>query len=539
MSTRNQRRQADFIRLFLGAPPNLSGANARSASILAIVTMSLFILNVVALLSGLSAGPLLAFGISNLVLVFVCYVLSRTQLFKIGAWLFVLGTLVEIFLVLLITQPPALTPFLISFLLLPSLMSTLLLDSRTTAIVAAVTVVGLLAVGVLAPWLPLASIALADVLIALILVLLVLTAFLRERDIETVEQQTRQIESYRTQLEQEISGRTRDMSAAAEIGRAITSIRKEEELLEEVVRLVTANFQYYLAQIYLMDETQQNVLLKETSDPSNASASFPKIGVGDSSLVGQVAETGIVSTINDSRLERQYDASNLPTKTRSQVALPLRTGEKILGVLDLHSTSPQILTQADIPIFQTIADQLAIALENVALFSRAQQNLEDIELLNRQLTGQTWSKFLSSQAKPIGYQTRDDAQVEPVPNTSSLSQRPDVEEAVRIPLKVRGETIGVLDVTPKEGTAPDKETQEVLEAVAERVALALESTRLSEQSQRQAAQEQLLSQLSAELQAATDMNAILKIAAEQASQSLGTSTGFVHLKLSYDLSLEE
>lgn len=539
MSTSSSRRRTDLVRLFFGAPPGLKGTEARSASILAVLSAAVAFLTIIELIVWATPGPLLVFGLLNLVLVLICYILSRTQLYWVGAWLFVLGILAEIFLLLIVSQPQQLSPAVIIFLLLPSLLSTLLLTSRTTAGVAGATVVGLLILGAVAPWVDLNSLLLTVLLITVILVLLVTTAFLRERDIRTVEQQTRQIESYRSQLEQEISGRTRDMSAAAEIGRAITSIRDEDELLDEVIRLLTTNFEYYLAQVYLMDDAQEFMSLTKTSDAGNPSAAFSRVDVGSETLVGQVAETGIVSVINDARIERQYNLEYLPPKTRSEVALPLRTGEHVLGVLDLHSASPQAFTQADIPIFQTIADQLAIALENVSLFARAQRDLEDIEMLNRQLIGKTWSKFLTGRASPVGYQTSGDDEIEPLAGTGLLTPPEPQPETVRIPLQVRGETIGILDVSPKEGQEPDSETKEVLEAVAERVALALDSTRLSEQSQRQAEQEQLLSQLSAELQAATDMSGILRIAAEQASQALGVPGGFVHLKLTYDLSVDE
>ncbi len=539
MSTSSSRRRTELFRLFFGAPPGLKGSDARSASILAVLTICILIINVIELIFGGTSGILLGFGFANFALVFVCYVLSRTQLYRVGAWLFVFGILAEIFLVILVMQPQQLTPALIIFLLFPGLLSTLLLRSTVTAWVAVATVVGFIVSGTLAPWLALSMMLPIVLLISSILVLLVATAYLRERDVQTVEMQTRQIESYRTQLEQEISGRTQDMSAAAEIGRAITSVREEDELLEEVIRLIITNFEYYLAQIYLMDESQQYIILHQTSDPANTSASLAQISVGDASLVGQVAQTGVVSTINDTESESQYAMNYLPPKTRSEVALPLRTGEHILGVLDLHSASPQALTQADIPIFQTIADQLAIALENVELFARAQRDLADIELLNRQLTGEAWSKFLTGRSKPVGYQTGTDENIEPLVGTGMLAPPDPKPETVRIPLQIRGETIGILDISPKEAQEPDEETKEVLQAVAERVALALDSTRLSEQAQRQAEQEQLLSQLSAELQAATDMNSILKIAAEQASQSLDAPSGFAHLKLTYDLSLDE
>jgi GAF domain-containing protein len=105
---------------------------------------------------------------------------------------------------------------------------------------------------------------------------------------------------------------------------------------------------------------------------------------------------------------------------------------------------------------------------------------------------------------------------------------------VELPLTVRGETIGQLEVASRDGTAPDSDTQYMLQAVAERVAQALDTTRLGEQSRRQAEQEQILSRLSADLQASGDLQTVLRIVAERASRAMGTSRGFVHLTLRLD-----
>jgi len=212
------------------------------------------------------------------------------------------------------------------------------------------------------------------------------------------------------------------------------------------------------------------------------------------------------------------------------MALPLRVGGRIIGALDVQSTAPDAFQQTDIAIFQTMADQLAIAIENARLFEQARRDLQDIERLNRQLTGEAWRDYMSGRKAdaPVGYQATE-GDVKPV----SAQDQADDEKALSVPLKVRGQTIGLLDIAARDGSEPDVETRHMLEAVAERVALALDSSRLSEQSQRQAAREQILSRLSAELQATTDLDVILRVAAREASRALDTPQSFVHLTMSY------
>jgi GAF domain-containing protein len=177
-----------------------------------------------------------------------------------------------------------------------------------------------------------------------------------------------------------------------------------------------------------------------------------------------------------------------------------------------------------------MADQLAIAIENARLFEQARRDLQDIERLNRQLTGDAWRDYVGGRRSdaPAGFRAAGGA-VEPM----GSGEQDDGEKSLSVPLKVRGQTIGLLDIAARDGSEPDEETRQMLEAVAERVALALDSSRLSEQSQRQAAREQILGRLSAELQATTDLDVILRIAAREASRALDTPQSFVHLTMSY------
>ena len=99
-----------------------------------------------------------------------------------------------------------------------------------------------------------------------------------------------------------------------------------------------------------------------------------------------------------------------------------------------------------------------------------------------------------------------------------------------LPLTVRGQTIGSLDVEGREAKELDEDLKAVLEAVAERVALALDNTRLAQQAQRTAQIQQLVNMFSEQLQRTTNLRAILRLTASEASRMLGTQRGFVQLE---------
>jgi GAF domain-containing protein len=235
------------------------------------------------------------------------------------------------------------------------------------------------------------------------------------------------------------------------------------------------------------------------------------------------------------------DASTDPThyrhdllpNTRSEMALPLLAGGRVIGALDIQSAKPNAFNDTDARIFQTMADHLAITIENARLFERAQRDLLEIEQLNRRLTGGGWREFQMDRpgSAPVGYRTSPDG-ISPI-QASSAAQIETKPGTLSIPLVVRGEPIGMLDVSPRGDQVPDKDVESIIQAVAERVAQALDATRVGEQALRQAEREQVLSRLSAELQAATDLDVILRVAAREAGRSLGAPRGFVHLIMEY------
>ena len=354
------------------------------------------------------------------------------------------------------------------------------------------------------------------------------TAVVRQRDMVIIGSQARDLEAYSQTLESEVDLRTRNILATAEIGRAIAEIRDLENLFKQVVRLITERFDFYHAQVFLVDEANRYALLRASSGMAGQQLMSRRhqLEVGSQSIVGKVTGTGEAVVVSDTDLDPVHRRNELLPHTRSELAMPLRVGTRIIGALDIQSVEPNAFTQADVTVFQTLADQLAVAIERVRLFERTQRDLSDIENLNRQLIGDAWQRYTAGGASAPGFRV-DTKGVYPITEDDVQTN----DNTVTMPLKVRGQTIGMLDVTPRTGDEPDEETQNMLQAVADRVAQALDSTRLGEQSRRQADQEQILNQLVTQLQGTTDLDIILRLVAEQTSRALDTSRGFVHLNI--------
>jgi GAF domain-containing protein len=508
------------------------------ARVLAVVSLALMLVGlpisvIAALNAGSNAWPSwIVFGIWV-----VSYLLSRSAKPQLGAGLLVFGVAVLNLGAIVAMGEAAGAARTLMFMLLPILLSLLLMPARVTVGLSVAIVAVLLGLSFFIPWL---SIRQTGVPMAVIMVTSVLAgaaAILRERDVETIRRQAADLSRYSQSLQAEVDQRTRNIMVISEIGQAITGARDLEALLKQVVNLIVERFGFYHAQVFLIDEEGRYAVLKASTGQAGQEllARGHKLEVGSRSVIGQVTARGEAVIASDTDTDPIHRRNELLPHTRSEMALPLQVGGRIIGALDVQSVSPNAFAEADIPVFRSMADQLAIAIENARLFERAQRDLRDIELLNRQLTGEAWRKYVSgrSSAVPIGYEVNEQG-VRPIPPGADTSETDKGDGTVSLPLTVRGETIGVIDLTPRSGEEPDEETRTILQAVAERVALALDSTRLSEQARTQAEREQILSHLSAELQATTDLNVILKTVAREASLALGTPRGFVHLQVEYE-----
>lgn len=522
-------RPQNFWQRVITPHPSVTGElRRRRTQLLAI--LSLLVLAIGAILAGVIViGTRLvvpAIGwISTAVLLAASYGLSRSRWPEIGAGLITFGQIAAAIGLLFSLPLPEIVPQVLIFLLVPMLIAILVLQARWTLVLALLTIIGMSAYVISTPAVSFEDIAIQYSATVILTALIAGAAFIRERDVSTIEQQSQKADQYSKELENDV----RRISAVTEVGRAITGTRDLNVLLNQVVNLIIDQFDFYHAQVFLLDEIGQNAILKASTGEAGQKllARGHSLPVGSQSVIGQVTSHGGTVIAADTDIDAIHRRNELLPYTRAEMALPLRVAGRIIGALDVQAVEPDAFRNTDISIFQAMADQLAIAIENARLFEQARRDLQDIERLNRQLTGEAWRQYIDKkEGSTTGFQATD-AGIAPV------SGDEDGQPTLSVPLQVRGQTIGLLDISARDGSEPDEDTRQMLEAVAERVALALDSTRLSEQAQQQAVREQILSRLSAELQATTDLKVILRIAAREASRALDVPQSFVHLMMSY------
>ena len=170
-------------------------------------------------------------------------------------------------------------------------------------------------------------------------------------------------------LESKVEERTREIRTASEVARAITLSPSMENLLLQAVELIADRFEYDHVAIFLLDDQGKYAILREANDVAGKKmiANGFRVEVSPSSIIGWVSSQNSPWISEDVTQDVMYQAHELLPDTRSEAALPLRFGNKTLGVLDIQSTEIKALTPERLEILQTLANELSTAIYNSSL----------------------------------------------------------------------------------------------------------------------------------------------------------------------------
>jgi GAF domain-containing protein len=334
----------------------------------------------------------------------------------------------------------------------------------------------------------------------------------------------------------ELRKRAAQLEAVSSVARTIASVQEIDTLLPAITRLVSQQFGFYHVGIFLLDQPRRNAVLSAANSQGGLRMLDRQhfLPLDSHSIVGYSALHGEPRIALDVGTDSVYfNNPDLPD-TRSEMAIPLRVAGKVIGALDVQSTETNAFSQEDINVLATLADQVAIAIENSRLFGEARKALSESQAMFNRYTQQEWSNF-ARQGKQNGF-VFDGKQVLPLDNNLKREPvKPTVQTGglsldkasatVAIPIKFRGQTIGMLDVRSKKGQRfwkPDEIA--MLEAAAERAALALENARLVESAQRRAARERAIGDISSRIGAFSSLESILQTAVEELGRKIGGAT---------------
>jgi GAF domain-containing protein len=370
---------------------------------------------------------------------------------------------------------------------------------------------------------------------------------------------------------------------AAEIARDISSSLDLDELLEKAVELIRSRFDFYHAAIFLKDLPGEFVVIREATGEAGAQLKRAghKLGVGSKSIVGFVAGKGEPLIVNDTARDATYQPHPLLPETRAEASMPLKVGDRIVGVLDVQSNQTYAFSKENLRTLQILADQLAIAVVNTELFAETQEHLAQHRLLHHITTtaasGTTLDEALQSAVNglqvtlggdrvsilladrdkkvlevraAVGYASgvfdlripigsgitgwaashRRTLRINNVlQDTRYIEGSPNTHSEMAIPLVYRSELLGVLNVESEQFAAYAENDEELLGTLGGSLAAIIANARLLEQIRAQAERERILFEISDKIRRTTDMETILTTTVSELTRAVGANSARIKL----------
>ena len=324
------------------------------------------------------------------------------------------------------------------------------------------------------------------------------------------------LDELQSNLEEQVAARTKQLIATNEVGRVASSILDPDDLLNRVVNLITEQFNYYYAAIYLLDASEKWVELKEaTGQAGNVlKQNRHRLDVAGKSLVAGSIRDKVPRLAQNTVDEKQRFENPLLPYTRSEVALPLMIGERVLGSLNVHSTKPSDFGVDVIETMQNMAGQVAIALENARLFQEAQQSINELRSIQKQYLLEGWTSIRSY---------NDDLEYGVGEESDAANQ------VMESSINLRDQTLGRITLERNDEWSPEQ--QSLVNAVTAQAAVALENARLVSESRQVALRERALTEINSKIWASTSIEAILQTVVKELGKRLDASNTTIELEM--------
>ena len=324
------------------------------------------------------------------------------------------------------------------------------------------------------------------------------------------------LEELQGTLEKQVQERTRLLKATNDIAKVSASILDPDELLAKVINLFTEQFNYYYASIYLLDPSEKWAELKEATGEAGKvlKQNHHRLELAGKSMVATCVRERMPRIAQNTSEEKQRVENPLLPYTRSEIALPLIAGDRVLGALNVQSTKASDFGTQVIETMQNMAGQVAIALENAHLFQEARQRIKEMRAIQQQYLLEGWGA-LSLNKEELEYGIGE--------SNEANSQK------IVASINLRDQVIGQIDLEGTSDWSPDQKN--LIEAVAAQAAVALENARLVNESRQIAVRERMLAEISSKIWSSTTIEAVLQTAVRELGRRLDASSATIKLDL--------
>ena len=325
-----------------------------------------------------------------------------------------------------------------------------------------------------------------------------------------------QLEALQNTLEKQVNERTKQLSASNEVGRVAASSLDPDELLRRVIQLFPERFGYYFAAIYLIDPTDKWAELKEATGEAGQvlKHNHHRVEITGRSMVGAAVREKSTQITQVSTQDKSSLENPLLPYTRSEIALPLLAGDRVLGVLDVQSTREADFGNDVVETMQNMAGQVAIALENARLYQEAFKVIKEMRAVQQQYLQEGWSGY-SSLHNEMEYGIGDESI--------------ETSRQMEVPINLRDQIIGQIVLEGNESWSSDEKS--LVDAVATQAAIALENARLVNESRHVAIRERMLAEINSKIWASATIDGVLQTVAKELGRRMNASQVTVELNI--------
>ena len=359
---------------------------------------------------------------------------------------------------------------------------------------------------------------------------------------------TAQLDTLIKTLEERVAERTQalersaqQLRAAVDVGSAAATLRDLDELLSQTTKLISRQFGFYHAGIFLIDPLGEYALLRAANSDGGLRmlARAHKLKVGEVGIVGYVTAKGEARIALDVGQDAAFfDNPDLPL-TRSEMALPLIAGGKTLGALDIQSTKGGAFTEADIATLQVLADQIAIAIENARLFEENRKALATAQRAYGEQSHLGWQELIHKE-ESYGYRGSSDGAIYPLEKNAERGIDQATEEnqmmldennlTANIPITVRGKSVGAIRLSkPENAESWDQKDLDLAEVLTAELSQVMDSARLFEETRQQADRERVVGEISNRMRETMNVESVIRLAADELYKLLDLEHITIHL----------
>ncbi|WP_420645531.1 GAF domain-containing protein [Candidatus Leptofilum sp.] len=335
--------------------------------------------------------------------------------------------------------------------------------------------------------------------------------------VEAEQALARRVDELSTESRAAMNRREREVGLATQVAQEIASATNLHDLYQRVVAQVQEQFGYYYTQLLRYDDSLDTLTLVVGygdigQKMLEMNHSMP-MGVG---LIGRAAKLKRSVLQPDVATDHNWQSNPLLPQTKSELAVPIRLRDQVLGVLDVQSDQLGGVDYNDQLLLEGLCGQIAVAIESTTLRQEMEGRLRELSMLQRQMSREGWNQYKKKEQAGYRFDFSGLQKLNGSPDQAASqngnASKSEAQQSVQKSLEIRGERIGSFGVEADPERPLTQEEREIIDAVAQELAEALEAARLFEQTQiALSEQERLASELETVAKVSTAASTILEV----------------------------